>query len=173
MRSSLHTSRPAPADHPRGAVRVRTRPYSISRRNSRASRSRVRIFALRSSSFFVKAPCLRALVLPRGAPEPFAPPCIRHRLLPATAGERQGAPERVRAPQRGLLSMGTVFRLWVLAIAIKMYACFILLLCVAVEPARRNVAEFLSACCAIVQRPRNMFGPIVLQAGKKPVRIID
>ena len=74
-------------------------------------------------------------------------------------------PERVRAPQRGLLSMGTVFRLWVLAIAVQIYACFILLLGVAVEPARRDFAEFLSACCAIVQHPLNLFGPIVLQAG--------
>jgi len=32
-------------------------------------------------------------------------------LLALTAGERQGAPERVLAPQRGLASMGAVFRL--------------------------------------------------------------
>jgi hypothetical protein len=50
----------------------------------------------------VKAPCFQRLRLPRGAPLPF-PPCIRHRALPLTAGDWQGAPPRVRAraPQRG------------------------------------------------------------------------
>src|SRR6185437_11900893 len=46
------------------------------------------------------------------APEPAAPPCIRQRFLPRTAGEEHGLPERVLAPQRGLHSMGPVFRLW-------------------------------------------------------------
>jgi hypothetical protein len=35
-----------------------------------------------------------------GAPLPAAPPCIRHRLLPFTTGDRHGFPPRVRAPQR-------------------------------------------------------------------------
>ena len=50
----------------------------------------------------VKAPCFQALRLPRGAPLPL-PPCIRQRALPLTAGDRHGAPPRVRAraPQRG------------------------------------------------------------------------
>jgi hypothetical protein len=69
--------------------------------------------------------------------------------------------------------MGPVFRLWVLAIAVRMYACSILLLGVDVEPFRRDVAAFLSACRAIVQHPRNVFGTIVLQAGKKPVGTIN
>jgi hypothetical protein len=50
-----------------------------------------------------RAPCFQALRLPRGAPLPL-PPCIRQRALPWTAGERHGAPDRVRAPQRGALA---------------------------------------------------------------------
>jgi hypothetical protein len=63
-----------------------------------------------SSAFFVYAPCLSALVLLRGAPDPLAPPCMRQRFLPATVGERHGVPPRVFAPQRGLASIGAVFR---------------------------------------------------------------
>jgi hypothetical protein len=48
--------------------------------------------------------------------------------------------------------MGTVFRLWVLAIAVQIYACFVLLLGKAGEPAR-DFTEFLFACCGIVQHP--------------------
>jgi len=44
-----------------------------------------------------------------GAPDPCAPPCMRQRLLPCTAGERQAPPERVLAPHRGLASIGPVF----------------------------------------------------------------
>ena len=36
----------------------------------------------------VYMPCLSAFLLPRGAPDPGAPPCIRQRLLPLTAAER-------------------------------------------------------------------------------------
>ena len=35
-----------------------------------------------------------------GPPDPGAPPCIRQRLLPVTAGDRHGLPERVLAPHR-------------------------------------------------------------------------
>ena len=38
---------------------------------------------------------------------------MRQRLFPVTAGERQGVPARVFAPQRGLPSIGPVLRLWV------------------------------------------------------------
>jgi hypothetical protein len=38
----------------------------------------------------VYLPCLRAFRLPAGAPLPGAPPCIRHRFLPLTAGDRHG-----------------------------------------------------------------------------------
>src|SRR5438128_1553512 len=34
----------------------------------------------------VNRPCLRALRLPLGGPEPGAPPCMRQRFLPRTAG---------------------------------------------------------------------------------------
>ena len=74
----------------------------------------------------------------------------------------------VQIAAAGLLSMATVFRLWLLAIAVQMCACFILLLGVVFESARRDLVEFLSACCALVQVPLNTFGPIVLQPGKKP-----
>jgi hypothetical protein len=49
-------------------------------------------------------------VLPRGAPDPRAPPCIRQRFLPLTAGDLQFVPNRVLAPQRGLRSIGPVLR---------------------------------------------------------------
>jgi hypothetical protein len=41
------------------------------------------------------------VALPFGAPLPAAPPCIRQRVLPATAGDWQGVPRLVRARQRG------------------------------------------------------------------------
>jgi hypothetical protein len=59
---------------------------------------------------FVKPPCLRALQLPRGAPEPLAPPCMRQRFFPATAGALQLPPLRVLARHRGLLSIGRQLR---------------------------------------------------------------
>ena len=65
----------------------------------------------------VLRPSLRALRLPLGAPEPLAPPCMRQRALPAMAGDWQGLPERVRAPQRRLASIGPVLRRWVLMLA--------------------------------------------------------
>jgi hypothetical protein len=58
----------------------------------------------------VKWPCFSAFVLPGGAPDPGAPPCILQRFLPRTAGAKQGSPERVLAPQRGLESIGPTFR---------------------------------------------------------------
>ncbi len=79
----------------------------------RASRKSSRIAARFCKASFVKAPCLRALLLPSGAPDPLAPPCIRQRLPPLTAGERQEVPFRVFAPQRRLESIGSVLRLWV------------------------------------------------------------
>ena len=69
----------------------------------RTSRSSAR--ALR-----VYCPCFSAFLLPRGAPEPGAPPCIRHRAFPLTAGAMHGLPERVLAPQRRLESIGPVLR---------------------------------------------------------------
>jgi hypothetical protein len=54
---------------------------------------------LRSSmAAFVYRPCLSAFSFPLGALDPGAPPCIRQRLLPCTAGDLQGLPERVLAP---------------------------------------------------------------------------
>ena len=58
--------------------------------------------ARRSRSSLVYQPCFKALRFPTGAPEPGAPPCIRQRFFPLTAGERHAFPERVLAPQRGL-----------------------------------------------------------------------
>jgi phage tail protein X len=51
-----------------------------------------------------------AFLFLRGAPDPAAPPCMRHRLFPLTAGAMQALPERVFAPQRGLASIGPVLR---------------------------------------------------------------
>jgi len=53
---------------------------------------------------------LMAFLLPHGAPDPGAPPCIRQRLFPLTAGDLQGVPERVLAPQRRHVSIGPVLR---------------------------------------------------------------
>ena len=56
-----------------------------------------------SSASAERSPCFQALRLPLGAPG-LVPPCIRHRRLPLTAGERHSAPDRVFAPQRGALA---------------------------------------------------------------------
>jgi hypothetical protein len=58
----------------------------------------------------VYRPCLRAFLLPSGAPDPDAPPCIRQRFFWLTAGDMQDLPERVVAPQRGLDNIGPVLR---------------------------------------------------------------
>jgi hypothetical protein len=47
-----------------------------------------------------------------GAPDPAAPPCIRQRRFPLTAGDRHGWPERVRARRRALANIGPVLRGW-------------------------------------------------------------
>jgi hypothetical protein len=73
---------------------------------------------------------ISAFWLPRGAPDPGAPPCIRKRLLPGTAGDMQGLPERVFAPQRGLDSIGPVLRGW---------SPVIWLTCVLAEPEKTRV----------------------------------
>src|ERR1051325_327649 len=62
-------------------------------------------------AFLVKWPCFWAFLLPSGAPEPGAPPCMRQRFFPCTAGDRHGRPERVLAPHLRLASMGPVFDL--------------------------------------------------------------
>jgi hypothetical protein len=49
-------------------------------------------------------------VVALGGPDPGAPPCMRQRFLPRTAGERHKPPERILAPQRGLASIGAVLR---------------------------------------------------------------
>lgn len=56
-----------------------------------------------SSASAERSPCFHALQLPLGAPG-LVPPCIRHRRLPLTAGDRHSAPDRVFAPQRGALA---------------------------------------------------------------------
>ncbi len=69
--------------------------------------------ALRSAmACRVKYPCFNAFVLPLGAPDPGAPPCIRHRRFPLTAGALQDVLRRVLAPQRGLRCMEQMSRLW-------------------------------------------------------------
>ena len=50
-------------------------------------------------------PCLKLpLRFPRGPPDPFAPPCIRHLERPLTAACLQARPALVRAPQRRALA---------------------------------------------------------------------
>jgi hypothetical protein len=70
--------------------------------------ARTRLYSAMASRVY--APCRNAFRLPRGAPEPGAPPCILHRRFPRTAGDLQGRPDLVLAPQRGLESIGPVLR---------------------------------------------------------------
>lgn len=58
----------------------------------------------------VYSPLLKALLFFIGAPEPLAPPCMRQRLRPDTAGDWQSVPARVRAPHLGLSIMGRTLR---------------------------------------------------------------
>lgn len=55
-------------------------------------------------------PVFERFVLPLGAPDPFAPPCILQRIFPATAGDRHGFPDLVLAPHRGLCFIAAVWR---------------------------------------------------------------
>ena len=54
----------------------------------------------------IQAVLQRVFLLPRGALDPSAPPCIRQRFFPIAAGDLQGLPDRVLAPQRRLDSLG-------------------------------------------------------------------
>jgi hypothetical protein len=67
-------------------------------------------------AFLVYRPCFTAFLLPWGAPDPNAPPCMRQRFLPLTAGDMQGLPDRVLALQRGVDSIIRVLRGWLLVI---------------------------------------------------------
>jgi hypothetical protein len=58
------------------------------------------------------------------------PPCIRQCFLPCTAGDMQGLPKRVLAPERGLDSIGPVLRGWSPAIRLT---------CVLAEPEKTRV----------------------------------
>lgn len=58
----------------------------------------------------VYRPVFRALLFFFGAPDPCAPPCMRQRRRPDTAGERHAPPARVRAPHLGLTIMGPTLR---------------------------------------------------------------
>jgi hypothetical protein len=66
-------------------------------------------------------PCVRAFVLPHGAPVDL-PPCIRQQPL-AMAGLRQGVLVRVRALHRWAANIGAVFRGWFDAFAGDFLLC--------------------------------------------------
>jgi hypothetical protein len=84
--------------------------HFISSSNFRDSRNNA-CTPLRSAiASLVNRLCVRAFWFAFGAPDPGAPPCMRQRFLPLTAGERHAPPERVLAPQRGLASIGPVLR---------------------------------------------------------------
>jgi hypothetical protein len=78
--------------------------------NFRASPNKALIGLRSAIACPVNRPCWRAFWFPLRALDPGAPPCMRQRLLPRTAGERHDPPERIFAPQRGLASMGPVLR---------------------------------------------------------------
>jgi hypothetical protein len=88
---------------------VLTAHHFISSSSFRASPNSARICLRSAIASLVNSPCLRAFWFAVGAPDPCAPPCMRQRFLPHTAGERQASPERVLAPHRGLASIGPVF----------------------------------------------------------------
>jgi hypothetical protein len=71
-------------------------------RCNRMRDSRRNFWTIRRSSMAlrVSCPCFSAFWLPSGAPDPGAPPCIRQRFFPLTAGHMQGLPERVLSPMR-------------------------------------------------------------------------
>jgi hypothetical protein len=76
----------------------------------RAERIRSRNARRSSIASRVNSPLFNAFWFPIGAPDPGAPPCMRQRFLPLTAGDMQGFPERVFAPHRRLERIGTVLR---------------------------------------------------------------
>jgi len=78
--------------------------------NFRASPSKSRTCLRSAIASPVKRPCRRAFWFPLGAPDPGAPPCMRQRRLPRSAGERHDPQQRVFAPQRGLACIGPVLR---------------------------------------------------------------
>jgi hypothetical protein len=78
--------------------------------NLRASPSNALICLRSAIASPVNRPRRRAFWFPPGAPDPGAPPCMRQRLLPRTAGERHDPQQRVFAPQRGLARIGPILR---------------------------------------------------------------
>lgn len=84
--------------------------YSSSCSSCRERCSKALTARRRSIMSRVCMPALSAFWLPGGAPDPAAPPCMRHRRLPFTAGARHERPDRVLAPQRGLRRIGPVLR---------------------------------------------------------------
>ena len=97
----------------RGFAWAHRKHQSSSSTNFFASRMNWRNWRRSSMASRVYIPCFNAFLLPLGAPLPGAPPCMRQRFLPVTAGERHGFPLRVFAPHRWLASMGAVLRLCV------------------------------------------------------------
>ena len=83
-----------------GTAPLPRRRHPTSPASRRASRASVLASRRSTSDSAERPPCLKAFRLPGDAPLPAAPPCIRHRRLPRTAGDRHGLPDRVRAPQR-------------------------------------------------------------------------
>jgi hypothetical protein len=73
---------------PRAGIRLSHRSISCS--SFRDCRSNAWNCFRSAIASLVNAPCLNAFLLFVGAPEPGAHPCIRQRLLPDTAGDRQG-----------------------------------------------------------------------------------
>jgi hypothetical protein len=57
----------------------------------RDCRTRARKRRRSSTASRVYRPCFSAFLLPRGAPDPGAPPCIRQRFFPLTAGDLHAA----------------------------------------------------------------------------------
>lgn len=104
----LEPEKVQPAARPRGRG-FATANHLIVCSNFRASPNKSLIRWRSAMASWVNRPCRRALWFPFCAPEPCAPPCMRQRDLPRTAAERHDPPERVLAPQRGLVSIGRIF----------------------------------------------------------------
>lgn len=107
-RFAVGTDKGAACSAPSRGAALRRANHLIVCSNFRASPNKSRICWRSAIASLVNRPCRRALWFPFCAPEPCAPPCMRQRDLPRTAADRHDPPERVLAPQRGLVSIGRI-----------------------------------------------------------------
>ena len=113
---------------------------SISRMSAAASRRSAVAAA-------VKRPCLKAFVLPTGAPGD-APPCIRQRPF-VIAGDRHSIPLLVLAPQRGLRCMGKCYAGGCSSDFVRSLPCVSTMPTTACPPAWTYTCSTVTFCCPL------------------------